>query len=50
MWADDNGQAFSSDVGGVNTGTRGSLINIAYGRNVQAFCTVVAPKQTLTKT
>jgi peptide/nickel transport system substrate-binding protein len=37
MWADDNGQAFSSDVGGVNAGSQGSLINIDYGRNVQAF-------------
>jgi peptide/nickel transport system substrate-binding protein len=37
MWADDNGQAFSSDVGGVKTGIRGSLINIDYGRNVQVF-------------
>lgn len=37
MWADDSGQAFSSDVGGVNAGSQGSLINIDYGRNVQAF-------------
>jgi hypothetical protein len=37
MWADDNGQAFSSDVGGVSAGSRGGLINIDYGRNVQAF-------------
>ena len=37
MWADNSGQAFSSDVGGVNAGSQGSLINIDYGRNVQAF-------------
>jgi peptide/nickel transport system substrate-binding protein len=37
MWADDSGQAFSSDVGGVNAGSQGSLINIDYGRNVRAF-------------
>ena len=37
MWADDNGQAFASDVGGVNTGSQGGLINIDFGRNVRAF-------------
>jgi peptide/nickel transport system substrate-binding protein len=37
MWADDHAQAFSIGVGGVNAGSKGSLINIDYGRNVRAF-------------
>jgi peptide/nickel transport system substrate-binding protein len=37
MWADDNGQVFSSSVSGVRAGAQGSLINIDYGRNVQGF-------------
>jgi hypothetical protein len=37
MWADDNGQAFSADVAGLNTGDLGSLLNVDYGRNVQVF-------------
>jgi peptide/nickel transport system substrate-binding protein len=37
MWADDNGHAFSSGVSGISAGAQGSLINIDYGRNVQAF-------------
>jgi peptide/nickel transport system substrate-binding protein len=37
MWADDNGHAFSSGVSGISSGAQGSLINIDYGRNVQAF-------------
>ncbi len=37
MWADTNGQAFSADLAGVNSGNHGSLINVDYGRNVQVF-------------
>jgi peptide/nickel transport system substrate-binding protein len=37
MWADANGQAFSSGVAGISAGFQGSLINIDYGRNVQAL-------------
>jgi peptide/nickel transport system substrate-binding protein len=37
MWADNNGQAFSSDVGGIKAGPGGSLIDVDYGRNVQVF-------------
>jgi ABC-type transport system substrate-binding protein len=49
MWADDNGQAFSSDVGGVNTGSRGSLIKHRLRAQCPGLCKVVPPKQTLTK-
>jgi peptide/nickel transport system substrate-binding protein len=34
MWADDNGQAFSPNVGGIGGQ---SLLHVDYGRNVQAF-------------
>jgi hypothetical protein len=37
MWADDNGQAFSTDVAGVNSGSRDSLLDVDYGRNTQVF-------------
>jgi peptide/nickel transport system substrate-binding protein len=37
MWADDNGHAFSSGVAGISASDGGSLINIDYGRNVQAL-------------
>jgi ABC-type transport system substrate-binding protein len=34
MWADDNGQAFSPNVGGIEGQ---SLLHVDYGRNVQSL-------------
>jgi peptide/nickel transport system substrate-binding protein len=49
MWADNNGQAFSSDVGGVNSGRQGSLMNLDNGRNTQAFAAWYLRSRQLTK-
>jgi peptide/nickel transport system substrate-binding protein len=49
MWADNNGQAFSGDVGGVNTGRHGSLMNLDNGRNTQAFAAWYLRSRQLTK-
>jgi hypothetical protein len=37
MWIDNINQGFSSDVGGVESGPGGSLIQIDYDRDVRAY-------------
>ena len=37
MWIDNTSQGFSSDIGGIETGPRGSLLHLDYDRDVRAY-------------